>query len=262
MNHYLGSNNLKLKAMSQPLLIINNISVSVENAPILRDITFSIEPGSVHWLLGPNGSGKSSLAMTIIGHPRYQVTQGAIIFAGNDITNADPHERSLVGIFIAFQNPVDIPGVSIYSLLKEALRTRMGSDFSFLEFDKKITESSRMLAIELPLLQRPLQGFSGGQKKKLELLQMLMLQPQLAILDEIDSGLDIDSCKIIGRAVQNNRKSNPAMSYLIISHNRQLANFIEPTNVHVMRKGAIIESGDATLFESIMERGFHECAAR
>ncbi len=250
--------------MSQPLLSIENlsVSVSVQDVPLLRDITLSIEPGSVHWLLGPNGSGKSSLAMTIISHPHYKITKGTIFFAGTDITMAEPDERACSGIFASFQNPIDIPGVSIYSLLKEAIRARKGSDFSFLEFDKQITEAARSLAIELPLLQRPLQGFSGGQKKKFEILQMLMLQPQLAILDEIDSGLDIDSCKTVGNVLKEMRHKNSRVSYLIISHNRRLAEFIEPTHVHVMRKGSIIESGAMSLFESIMERGFNECAAR
>ena len=248
--------------MSQQLFAINNLSVSVTDVPILRDVTFSIEPGSVHWLLGPNGSGKSSLAMTIIGHPKYRVTEGSITFGSKEISTAETHVRSQAGIFVAFQNPVDIPGVSIYSLLKEATRARKGSDFSFLEFDKSITEAARKLAIELPLLQRPLQGFSGGQKKKFELLQMLILQPQLAILDEIDSGLDIDSCKLVGHVLKDMRHKNPHISYLIISHNRRLAEFIEPTHVHVMHKGSIIQSGSATFFESVMERGFNECAAR
>jgi Fe-S cluster assembly ATP-binding protein len=242
--------------MTVPLLVVRDLFVSVGETVVLQHINLTIESGSVRWLLGPNGSGKSSLAYTIMGHPRYIVTAGTIQFAGTDITMMRADERARLGLFLAIQQPVDLPGITMYTLLKEAYRARLGASFSMGEFDVHLANAARTLAIELPLLQRPLQGFSGGQKKKFELLQLLVLCPRFVMLDELEAGLDVDALALAGRVLAALRKQQPSSSFLVISHQQRLADYLPADGVHIIKKGFIEQSGGAALIAAVAKEGF------
>lgn len=241
------------------VLCINNFFVSVIDKPILYDIAMNINVGAIHAIMGPNGSGKSSLAYALMGHPNYTITAGAILLHGVDITNMPTHERAKNGLFLSFQHPCEIPGVSVISFLKEAYIAITGERITVADFQKLLTKRCEQLSIDPSFIARGLNdGFSGGEKKRLELLQLLLLCPKIAILDEIDSGLDIDSLKIVAAGIELARKENPAMSIMLITHYQRILDYIVPDNVHVLCDGRIISSGDANVAHYIEAKGYDE----
>ncbi len=234
-----------------------NLFVSVGEKNVLHDISLQILPGTMHVLMGANGSGKSSLAYTIMGHPRYKVTSGSIIYEGSDLLSVPHWQRACKGIFLAFQAPVAIPGLSIYSLLKESVRARDVDAFSLVDYTARIESAADQIGVSRPWLHRPLDsGFSGGEKKKLELLQILVLQPKLVILDELDSGLDIDTQLLVARVLNTYRDQHPLASFLVISHQKGFLDLLRPDCVHIMQAGTIMRSGDSSLIDSIHCGGY------
>lgn len=236
---------------------INALSVSVSGKNVLETISISLKPGTVHALMGPNGSGKSSLACTLIGHPAYQVTQGLVTFNGHDLLSLAVEKRAQQGLFLAFQHPVAIPGVTVMQFLHEAYRAVCDPSCTIGDFYAALIEAMDLLEIEYEFAERPVhQGFSGGQKKKIELLQLLLLKPKIAILDELDSGLDVDALKIVARALAVIREQCPQLCLLIISHYQPLFEYIVPDQVHVLMGGRIVRTGDQSLAHAIKERGY------
>ncbi len=243
----------------QPSIItIDNLAVSVERKNIIHSVNLQIRPGSVHALVGPNGSGKSSLAYAIMGHLRYQVVQGFLYFLGSDLIEMSIEERACKGLFLAMQNPVEIPGLSVYALLKEAVRARNVEAFSLTNFSSHIEQVADLLHISRAWIHRPLDsGFSGGEKKKLELLQMLILKPVFSILDEIDSGLDIDALAHMAGSIAAFSRENPMASLLIISHQKRFLDYIKPDYVHIMQEGTIVRSDTYSLIDQIELGGYN-----
>lgn len=241
------------------MLHIKNVSVCYQDKKILQNITLSIAPGTIHVLMGPNGSGKSSLAHALIGYPGYVFTKGAVQLYDDTITNCAIEKRAQKGLFLAFQYPCALPGVSVIQFLIESYRA-LGNTIDDMQlFDKKIKCYAQLLAIDLALLDRSLHdGFSGGEKKKFELLQLLVLQPNVAILDEIDSGLDVDALIVIAKALAVARKENPRMSLIIITHYQRILEYIRPDYVHVIASGTVVASGDYLLAKAIDKRGYDE----
>ena len=245
--------------MSQ--LEIKNLHVNIEGKEILKGLDLTIEQGRVHAIMGPNGTGKSTLAYTLMGHPSYTVTEGEVVFKGQNILELEPDERSRLGIFLAFQYPVAIPGVTVANFLRTAINSRRRADnpedkgIPIPEFRKLLKEKMAMLKMDQAFAGRYLNdGFSGGEKKRAEILQMATLQPQIAILDETDSGLDIDALRIVSEGV--NTLMNKDMGVLVITHYQRLLNYIKPDYVHVMLGGRIVESGDADLALHLEEHGY------
>jgi Fe-S cluster assembly ATP-binding protein len=239
------------------MYIIQNLSVSRENNQILSGINLSLAPGSVHVLMGPNGSGKSSLAHALMGDPRYVITSGTISLDERDITTLAVHERARAGLFLAFQYPYELPGVSVFTCLKEAYALQTKQNISVHEFQKLLFEIFAMLHIDHSFANRNLnEGFSGGEKKRFELVQMMLLKPKVAVLDEIDSGLDVDALACVARSIYHAREQNPDMALLIITHYQRLLNYIIPDYVHSMCDGMIIESGDKSLAFKIDQHGY------
>ncbi len=238
-------------------LSINNLSVAVLDKPVLKDISLFIESGSIHAIMGPNGSGKSTLAYALMGHPDYSFTAGTVIWNDQDLTSMPVHERARRGLFLSFQHPLEIPGVSVSSFLKEAYMATKGSHISVADFQQLLLDRCVQLDIDSAFIGRALNaGFSGGEKKRLELLQLLLLQPKIAILDEIDSGLDIDSLKIVAQGIELARKENPVMSIILITHYQRILDHIIPDHVHVLCDGRIALSGDATVSHQLEARGY------
>jgi Fe-S cluster assembly ATP-binding protein len=238
-------------------LSINTISVSVLDKPVLKDISLLVESGSIHAIMGPNGSGKSTLAYALMGHPDYSFTAGAVTWNGQDLTSMPVHERARQGLFLSFQHPLEIPGVSVSSFLKEAYMAVTGGHISVADFHKLLLDRCAQLDIDPTFISRALNaGFSGGEKKRLELLQLLLLQPKVAILDEIDSGLDIDSLKVVAHGIELARAENPAMSILLITHYQRILDYIIPDHVHVLCDGRIVLSGDATVAHALEAKGY------
>ncbi|HEV2917135.1 MAG TPA: Fe-S cluster assembly ATPase SufC [Candidatus Babeliales bacterium] len=241
------------------MLRVDTLSVTVDQKTILHSVSLRIELGKVHVIMGPNGSGKSTLAHVLMGYPAYTITNGQIWFNGTDITHSMPDVRACAGIFLAVQNPYSIPGVRISSLLKEASRALRPSSFCLQQFLQEIQDYCTLLSIDRAVLERSInEGFSGGEKKKLEILQMLVCKPSLVILDEIDSGLDIDALALIGKAISYARQQNSALSILVITHYQRILQYLIPDMVHIMSRGHIIDSGDLALVHTIEQRGYHE----
>jgi len=245
--------------MSQ--LEIKNLHVSIENKEILKGLTLTINQGETHAIMGPNGTGKSTLAYTIMGHPNYKVTEGEIIFKGQSILDLKPDERSRAGVFLAFQYPVAIPGVTVANFLRTAINARRRAahpedkGMPILEFRKMLKEKMDTLKMDHAFAGRYLNdGFSGGEKKRAEILQMATLKPEIAILDETDSGLDIDALRIVSEGV--NALSGPELGTLVITHYQRLLNYIKPQFVHIMMHGRIVESGGADLALHLEEQGY------
>jgi len=238
---------------------IRNLSVSIEDINILRDINLSIHSGEIHILMGSNGSGKSTLARTIMGFPECIIKEGDIIFDGSNINNLSLTERSKLGIFLAYQYPVEVPGVNFVSFLRIAYNSHLpkGKGINTIRFTKLIEEKAKLLDIKLSLIKKDLNdNMSGGEKKKMEMLQMLILNPRLVILDEIDSGLDIDANRVIYKAINTLSHQNKKTAFLIITHNDKILNFLTPNFVHIMTAGTIIKTGKAELIKEISKHGF------
>lgn len=238
-------------------LRINNLFVSIFDKPVLHDINLFINSGAVHAIMGPNGSGKSSLAYALMGHPSYVINSGNIMLDGIDITTMPADERAKKGLFLSFQHPCEIPGVSVLSFLKEAYIAVTGNHIAVADFQKILLQRCEQLHIDPAFITRGLNdGFSGGEKKKFELLQLLILQPKVAILDEIDSGLDIDSLKIVGAGIELARKENPNLSIILITHYQRILDYIVPDHVHVLCDGRIAASGDAVIAQELEKKGY------
>ena len=241
------------------MLQINNLHASVENKPILKGINLEVKPGEVHAIMGPNGSGKSTLASVIAGKEDYEVEQGSIVLNGEDIDELDAEERAHKGVFLSFQYPVEIPGVSVTNFMKTAINeTRKAKGLEEMpanEMLKLIREKSELLEIDRKFLSRSLnEGFSGGEKKRNEIFQMAMLEPKLAILDETDSGLDIDALRIVANGV-NKLKSNDN-AVVVITHYQRLLDYIVPDHVHVLMNGKIVKSGGKELAHELEAKGY------
>ena len=241
------------------LLEIRNLHVSVEGKPILRGIDLAVDAGEVHAIMGPNGSGKSTLANVLAGREGYEVTEGEVLYKGRDLLEMPPEERAREGIFLAFQYPVEIPGVSNVYLLKaavNAVRKHRGlPELDAMDFLKLVKEKVRLVQMDERFLHRSVnEGFSGGEKKRNEVLQMAVLEPTLAILDETDSGLDIDALRIVSEGVNSLR--SPERAFLVVTHYQRLLNYIVPDRVHVLAGGRIVRSGDRTLALELEERGY------
>ncbi len=245
------------------MLGIKNLSVSVQGKPILVDLDLSVGAGQVVAIMGPNGSGKSTLAYVIAGKPDYEVTSGGIWLDGENLLELEPDERALRGVFLAFQYPVEIPGVGTMTFLKAALnaqrRSRGEGDLTTPEFMRRVREASQRLKIDLEMLRRPLNvGFSGGEKKRLEILQMALMTPRLSVLDETDSGLDIDALRIVADGV--NALRDPNRTFLVITHYQRLLDYITPDRVHVMARGRIVASGGPDLALELERNGYRDYA--
>ncbi len=241
------------------MLEIHNLHVRVGGKPILQGIDFCVNAGEVHAIMGPNGSGKSTLARALSGHPDYQVTEGEVSYEGRDLLAMDPEERAREGVFMAFQYPVEIPGVNNAYFLKAALnaiRTHRGQEeLDAIEFMALMREKSALLEIDPSMLTRSVnEGFSGGEKKRNEIFQMAVLEPKLAILDETDSGLDIDALKLVAKGV--NAMRSPERAMIVVTHYQRLLNYIVPDFVHVLSGGRIVKSGDRAFALELEDKGY------
>ena len=242
-------------------LEIRNLHANVEDKPILRGVNLTVKQGEVHALMGPNGSGKSTLANVLLGHPAYQVTEGEIIFDGNNLLELEADERSRAGLFLAFQYPVSIPGVTLANFLRQAINSRMKAEnpdskgISIPEFRRLLKSKMDYLQMDHSFAGRYLnEGFSGGEKKRAEILQMATLNPRITILDETDSGLDIDALRIVAEGVD--KLKGPDLGILVITHYQRILNYIKPQFVHIMFEGRIVESGGPDLAVRLEENGY------
>jgi Fe-S cluster assembly ATP-binding protein len=240
-------------------LEIRNLHVSAEDKEILKGLDLDVDLGQVHALMGPNGSGKSTLANAIMGHPGFEVTEGEIRFRGEDITEADPDERARMGLFMAFQYPVAIPGVTVSKYLRMAINAqreaRDEDQIKLKEFRRRTEEAMELAKIPKEFSSRYLNdGFSGGEKKRMEILQLAMLRPRVAVLDETDSGLDIDALRTVANGV--NSLSGPDLGVLIITHYQRILHLVRPDSVHVMYEGRIVKEGGEELVEQLEQRGY------
>ncbi len=244
---------------NQPILEIRNLSAGVEGKQILKGVSLTIYPGQVHAVMGPNGSGKSTLAAVLAGREGYDITGGEVLYCGKNLLEMDPEERAREGLFLAFQYPVEIPGVNSTYFLKAALneirKHRGEPELDAMEFLTLVKEKMKLLELPEELLKRSVnEGFSGGEKKRAEIFQMAVLEPKLAILDETDSGLDIDALKVVSNGV--NRLKRPDNAQLVITHYQRLLNYIIPDFVHVLVDGRIVRSGDRQLALELEAKGY------
>ena len=245
--------------LSSPLLEIKDLNVSIDNNEILKNMNLTINKGEIHAIMGPNGSGKSTFSKVLAGHPAYSISNGEIFFKGFNILDCEPEERSHLGIFLAFQYPIEIPGVSNEDFLRLAYNSKQKfynkPEVDPLQFLGIINEKLKLVSMSPTFLSRNVnEGFSGGEKKRNEILQMILLDSELAILDETDSGLDIDALKTISMGINN--FMNPSKSILLITHYQRLLDYIKPDYVHVMQKGKIIKTGSAELAKELEEKGY------
>ncbi len=238
-----------------PLLAIEGLHVSVDGQPILQGVDLTTHRGEIHAIMGPNGSGKSTLAKVLMGHPGYEVTSGKISFKGEDITDTDPPTRANMGMFLAFQYPEEIPGVSVVNFLRTALSNRTGVDYTVLELRLRVMDAMESLGMDASFADRYVnQGFSGGERKRNEVLQMAVLEPELAIMDETDSGLDIDALRVVAEGV--NRLAGAERGFVVITHYQRLLDYITPDHVHVLVDGRIVQSGGPELARQLEEEGY------
>jgi len=239
------------------LLSIKNLSVSVEDKQILDNLSLSLKPGEFHAILGQNGSGKSTLAYTLMGHPNYAVKNGSVTFARKKLLALSPDKRAQAGLFLAFQQPYELPGVEVFTFLKSIYYAVHKKPIAVGDFYEIVLRNMELLGIDPMYMHRSVnEGFSGGEKKRLEMLQMLVLKPKLAILDEIDSGLDVDGINNIINALRVVREQNPAMCLLVISHYQKMLEAIRPDYVHVMESGKIKVSGGFCVAEEVFKKGY------
>ncbi len=237
------------------MLGIKNYSALLQDKKLLNNISLAIASGSVHALMGPNGSGKSTLALSLMGHPAYAVT-GSVLLDGQEINTLPPHKRAQAGLFLSFQQPHEIPGVSLSSFLKASYEA-VHSSIDPKTLQQEVSAYLELLELDQSFYYRNLhEGFSGGEKKKLELLQLLLFKPKVALLDEIDSGLDVDALRVVAHALQVARKENPEMSVLLITHYQRILSYIQPDQVHLLMHGQLVQSGDHTLASTIEQSGY------
>ena len=238
-----------------PLLQIKELRAAAGDVEILKGVDLTVNRGEIHALMGPNGSGKSTLANVLMGNPTYRVTGGSILYEGEDITKAPPTDRGAAGMFLAFQHPEAIPGVSVIQFLRQALSNRTGTNLTVLELRLKVTDAMKELGMESSFADRYLnEGFSGGERKRNEILQMAVLEPELAIMDETDSGLDIDALRTVADGV--NKLATPERGFLIITHYQRLLDYVTPDAIHIFMDGRILESGGPELANKLEAEGY------
>ena len=247
------------------MLEIANLHATVADKPILNGVSLSVPAGEVHAIMGPNGSGKSTLAYVLAGRPGYEVTEGSASFEGQDLLAMEPHERAAAGLFLGFQYPVEIPGISYLQFLRESLnaqrRSRGDAQLSGGEFIKLAREQAALLGMDAEMLKRPVNvGFSGGEKKRAEMVQMGIINPRFAVLDETDSGLDIDALKAVGAGINRIMRAS-GKGALLITHYQRLLDYVEPDRVHVLSRGEIVRSGGPELARELESEGYAEAAA-
>jgi len=239
------------------LFDIQDVRISIGEKEIVKGVSLQIQAGEKHALMGPNGSGKSTLANALMGHPAYEFTGGRILLDGEDITELEPDEKARKGMFLAFQYPVAVPGVSVANFLRSAVKARFGAEISAKDFRKDLREKFKLLEVDDSFATRYLNdGFSGGEKKRLEILQLSMLKPKLALLDETDSGLDIDALRVVADGI--NRTCGKDVAVLIVTHYQRLLNYVKPDFVHVFMDGRIVRSGGPELALELDEKGYEK----
>jgi Fe-S cluster assembly ATP-binding protein len=238
-----------------PLLQVENLGAAVDGKQILKGLDLVVLPGEVHAIMGRNGSGKSTFSHVLMGHPKFSVTGGRLVFQGQDLADLAPDARAKLGIFLAFQHPVAIPGVTVANFLRAATRAVHGEGLAVKEFRRRVQEEVARLGIDPSFITRAVNdGFSGGEKKRVEMLQMALLQPKLAVLDETDSGLDIDALKVVAEGI--NRLRDPQRGIVVITHYQRILRYVAPDIVHVMIGGRIVRSGGPELAMELEERGY------
>jgi Fe-S cluster assembly ATP-binding protein len=237
------------------MLKIENLHIEIDGNEIVKGLDLEVGKGEIHAIMGPNGSGKSTLANVLMGHPRYEVTEGSVTFEGEDVLELEPDERAKMGMFLAFQYPSEVPGVSVANFLRTAVNSVREEELSPMEMYRLLQEKMHIMRMDPTFAERYLnEGFSGGEKKRNEILQMLMLDPRLAIMDETDSGLDIDALQVVARGVNELRQ--PEFSAVIITHYQRILRYIEPDRVHVMLDGRLVTSGGRELADELEDRGY------
>jgi Fe-S cluster assembly ATP-binding protein len=237
------------------MLKIENLRVEIDGNEIVKGLDLEVGKGEIHAIMGPNGSGKSTFANVLMGHPRYEVSEGTVTFEGEDVLELEPDERAKLGMFLAFQYPSEVPGVSVANFLRTAVNSVREEELSPMEMYRLLQEKMAVMQMDPKFAERYLnEGFSGGEKKRNEILQMLMLDPRLAIMDETDSGLDIDALQVVARGV--NEVRGPEFSAVIITHYQRILRYIEPDRVHVMLDGRIVTSGGKELAEALEDKGY------
>lgn len=242
--------------MSEQLLQINQIHADIEEKEILHGVSLNINPGETHVLMGPNGAGKSTLGHVLMGNPKYHISSGNLIFKGNDITGESTDKRAKDGIFLSFQEPLEVPGLSLESFIRSAIRQKTGRPIRVWEFHKELKKAMDVLQLDESYTQRSLNvGFSGGEKKKAEILQLMMLKPSLAILDETDSGLDVDAVRLVSEGVRAYQREQKG-ALLIITHSTRILEALHVDYTHVMVNGHIVATGDSSLVDKINEEGY------
>ena len=237
------------------MLTIENLHVEIDGQEIVKGLDLEVGKGEIHAIMGPNGSGKSTFANVLMGHPRYEITEGSVTFEGEDVLEREPDERAKMGMFLAFQYPSEVPGVSVANFLRTAVNSVREEELSPMEMYKLLQEKMGIMQMDFKFAERYLnEGFSGGEKKRNEILQMLMLDPKLAIMDETDSGLDIDALQVVAKGI--NELRGPEFSAVIITHYQRILRYIEPDHVHVMLDGRIVTSGGKELAEELEDKGY------
>jgi Fe-S cluster assembly ATP-binding protein len=248
--------------MAEPLLKISNLHavIAEDGTEILKGVDLTLNAGEIHAIMGPNGSGKSTLSKVLSGHPAYEVTDGEVLYKGKNLLELEVDERAREGLFLAFQYPIDIPGVSIANFLRTAMQARRpDEELDIFDFQEELLDRMALLEMERSFAERSVnEGFSGGEKKRNEILQMAMLNPDLAVMDETDSGLDIDALKVVSNGVNVLHREHGEMAILLITHYQRLLNYIQPDHVHVMMGGRIVRSGGAELAQQLEAEGYLE----
>ena len=244
--------------MAEPLLKVQDLSAAIEEGELLHHINLEVNAGETHVLMGPNGAGKSTLGYTLMGNPAYKVTGGSIWFDGEDVTKLSTDKRARMGMFLSFQNPLEVPGLSLESFLRNAIRQKTGKPLKIFQFKKELEETMALLQMDPSYADRDLNvGFSGGEKKKAEILQLLMLRPKFAILDETDSGLDVDAVRTVSRGIEEYQKKRDG-ALLVITHSTKILESLKVDYTHILVKGNLVKTGGPELVEEINANGFEK----